>query len=276
MARKNPITGKPMGQISIKPKKTRKIIRSYHELLKKQAVLKQTLQEKGQSERINLEKELQNVQEDLDNKGGLATYQQASIAGQGSNRGGDSSRILVSWLRGQGGHDSISLPNRSSLLEVGCLSIYNACSTENIFDSIERIDLNSQHPLIKRQDFMERPLAKDDGDFFDVISLSLVVNYVPEPQQRGDMLRRTTQFLRTDGLLFLVLPSPCILNSRYFNEQLLFEIMASLGYSLERSKVAKKIFYWLFRKVRNANSRQYPKRLVNDGKVRNNFTIILR
>lgn len=273
MARKNPITGKVIGRVSIKPNRTRKVIRRHHELLKEAASLKHRLGQNNEKERKFLEQELERVQTNIDGNGGLMNYQQASIAGQDTNRGGDSSRMLVSWIKGQ---DSIKLPAKPSLLEVGSLSIYNACSTENIFHFIERIDLNSQHTQIKEQDFMARPLPKNDKELFDVISLSLVVNYVPESVQRGEMLRRSTKFLRSNGFLFLVLPSPCILNSRYFNEQLLLEIMSLLGYSVIRSKLAKKIFYWLFCKIRETSSGSYPKKLVNDGKVRNNFTITLK
>lgn len=273
MAKKSPITGKYIGVPSIKPQNTRKIIRRHHELLKKEATLKQKLAIAANSGLV--QKELEQIKGEIDSNGGIKTYQLASIAGQDSKRGGDSSKILVSWIKGTD-RQPILLPDKATLLEVGSLSVNNACSIgKNLFQFIERIDLNSQHPQIKQQDFMQRPLPSGPDEMFDVISLSLVVNYVPEAMQRGSMLERTTVFLRDNGLLFLVLPSPCILNSRYFNDDLLQQVMASLGYVLERTKVAKKIFYWLFRKVNQPLKRKFPKRLINDGKMRNNFTIIL-
>ncbi len=81
------------------------------------------------------------------------------------------------------------------LLEVGALSVDNACSRSGCFD-VERIDLNSQAPGILQQDFMRRPLPESDADRFDIISLSLVLNYVPHHGERGDMLLRTLDFLR--------------------------------------------------------------------------------
>ena len=39
---------------------------------------------------------------------------------------------------------------------------------------------------------------------WDVISLSLVLNFVPDPQERGQMLRLAHAMLAPDGLLFVV------------------------------------------------------------------------
>jgi hypothetical protein len=47
------------------------------------------------------------------------------------------------------------------------------------------IDLKSNHPQVLEQDFFERPLPIDALDYFDVISCSLVLNFVSEPTQRG-------------------------------------------------------------------------------------------
>lgn len=110
------------------------------------------------------------------------------------------------------------------LLEVGALSVMNACSKSRLFE-IERIDLNSQAEGIKQEDFMARRLPLNEKEQFDIISLSLVLNYVPDAIGRGKMLLRTLEFLNNrqyadEGLqnllpsLFLVLPAPCVMNSR--------------------------------------------------------------
>ena len=72
---------------------------------------------------------------------------------------------------------------------------------------------------------MDRPLPKSMNEAFDILSLSLVLNFVPDPTQRGEMLKRVTQFLRpiAEGqpgnaflpVLFLVLPLPCVNNSNF-------------------------------------------------------------
>lgn len=173
---------------------------------------------------------------------------------------------------------------------MGALSPDNACSKSSMFD-VKRIDLNSRHPSIETQDFMERPLPKDDSERFDTISLSLVLNYVPLPAARGEMLRRTTKFLRDVSLaqddspiselfpsLFLVLPAPCITNSRYLDEDLLVEIMNSLGYTLVCSKLSAKLSYQLWRLMRKELTQVSgleKKKEVNPGKTRNNFAILL-
>ncbi|SPN98323.1 related to UPF0657 nucleolar protein C630.10 [Cephalotrichum gorgonifer] len=225
--------------------------------------------------------------------GGLDRYQQASLLGQSKTRGGDSSKLLLEWLeplisarRGRGGGGSES---RIKMLEVGALSTANACSSSGSFDTV-RIDLNSQGPGILKQDFMERPLPANTGERFDIISLSLVLNFVPDPLGRGEMLRRTTEFLHQLspasppelGLLpslFLVLPSSCVLNSRYCDEARLEEIMTSFGYTKVKSKISHKLVYYLWTldlsSASTAPPRTFPKKEVNPGPKRNNFAIVL-
>ena len=50
------------------------------------------------------------------------------------------------------------------------------------------IDLHSLHPQITEQDFFQRPLPESDEDRFDIISCSLVLNFVDEPTRRGEYL----------------------------------------------------------------------------------------
>jgi hypothetical protein len=76
------------------------------------------------------------------------------------------------------------------MLELGALTPdnYAGCTTwiEN-----SPIDLHSQHPNILEQDFFERPLPSK-GDEMDVISCSLVLNYVSDPEDRGEAVARIT------------------------------------------------------------------------------------
>ena len=222
--------------------------------------------------------------------GGLDRYQQASLLGQSKVRGGDSSAVLLEWLAPFfSTMEKDSSSNRIKMLEVGALSTANACSTSGHFDNV-RIDLNSQEPGILKQDFMERPLPAGASERFDIISLSLVLNFVPDPVGRGDMLRRTTQFLRRplrtspDGeepfpSLFLVLPRSCVLNSRYCTEERLEQIMSSLGYSKVESKTTQKLVYYLWvlgPPAPSAQQEEFPKKELNPGPARNNFAIVLK
>ena len=244
--------------------------------------------------------------------GGLERYQDASLAGQSKERGGDTSGVLVQWLTSACGG-----PSGLSLLEVGALSVENACARSKIFGGgIERIDLNSRHPDIREEDFMDLPLPKGEKEFFDVVSLSLVVNYVGDPESRGNMLARVADFLRSrperkqrvdqikteesDGLpegkhediggkaedifpaLFLVLPAPCVNNSRYLDEERLKAILETLGFSLIRRKLSSKLIYYLWRHAdpegregKGKSNAVFKKQEIRKGKDRNNFAIVL-
>jgi 25S rRNA (adenine2142-N1)-methyltransferase len=259
---------------SLSSKATRNIIRSHHQLLKAR-------------ERAIATQDIALV-ESLDSKiaanGGLESYQLASKTGQSLERGGDSSVVFLEWIqpvlkRLERGNSKQKL----KLLEVGALSTKNACSKHPCID-VTRIDLNSQEPGILQQDFMERPLPDTDEDRFHAISLSLVLNFVPTANKRGEMLRRCCLFL-TSALpalpdfapyLFLVLPAACVSNSRYFNPQRLEEIMKCLGYKRLEEKTTNKLIYQLWEYHPNSSKTlTFRKEELNPGKTRNNFTITL-
>lgn len=268
---------------SLSSQATRTLIRSHHQLNKKLEVAKS----KGKDD------EVEELQKQIEELGGLKSYQQASIQGQSNDRGGDSSVVLMKWLEPTADALSKAEP-KLKLLEVGALSTSNACSKSGHFD-VQRIDLNSQGDGILQQDFMERPLPKSAAEQFDIISLSLVLNYVPDAPGRGEMLKRTCQFLDTRHridrdaavqavfpALFLVLPAPCITNSRYMDEGRLGEIMGSLGYVLlQRKQTAKLVYYlWQLKSLPSegrtkTKTRKFPKKEVNPGAGRNNFSVIV-
>lgn len=285
LARKSSITGRSIRSNDsssggkIRSKHTRQIIRHHHTLIKNRAVFEQQLRNTKDALAISqLRLQIDDITKQLNDNGGLEKYQRASIAGQDPSRGGDSSKMLVEWLKELG-----TSSKQLSLLEVGCLYSKNACTLSGLFEHIERIDLNSQEKnAIKQQDFMERPLPSSDSERFNVISLSLVVNYVATSQGRGDMLKRTVEFLKEQPLssylpaLFLVLPEPCVNNARYFTKDRLTEIMQSLGYKLVRTKVTSRMIYWLWTYEHGTGTdTKFAKVLLNSGKTRNNFTITL-
>lgn len=272
-----PPAAKPIRSISSKA--TRTLIRSHHTLEKAKA---QALAERNTA----LAAALQNQ---INAQGGIEGYQRASLQGQSNDRGGDSSKILMEWLEPVvptlKGYVKDGKPLR--MLEVGALSVNNACSRSILFE-VERIDLNSQAEGILQQDFMERPLPKDVSERFDVISLSLVLNYVPDAVGKGEMLLRTLEFLKrstyTEGLekflpaLFLVLPAPCVTNSRYMDETKLEAIMESLGYVNVRKKLSNKLVYylWMMEAPVAKPTTSFKKVEIKSGKDRNNFAIVLK
>ena len=81
---------------SSKPHTTRTLIRRFHVLLKKQKQL-----QKNASSAANA-KALQDVEQGIEQLGGLAAYQRMSSIGQGTDRGGGSEKVLIKWLVGRG------------------------------------------------------------------------------------------------------------------------------------------------------------------------------
>ena len=232
--------------------------------------------------------------------GGLATYQLASTLGQSRLRGGDTSTVLVEWLdlkneAHSGSHGGLGLGNGEAvrILEVGALSTRNALNIPGV-TKVRRIDLRSQEPGIEKCDFMELPVDVqwEGGVGYDVVSLSLVINYVGDPRQRGRMLERVRRFLKQsvrDGrevsgdmallpALFLVLPLSCVVNSRYLTETRLIEIMEFLGFAQVRVKRSAKLYYslWTFTEDYEENPEKvFRKEELRSGKDRNNFCIVL-
>ncbi|KAL3427099.1 nucleolus protein [Phlyctema vagabunda] len=269
-----PPTAKPHRSISSKA--TRTLIRTHHTLEKRKA---KAIADGDVATAAA-------VSQQIEKQGGIESYQRASLTGQRNERGGDSSKILMDWLLPiQPKLKEISEKgNQFRMLEVGALSITNACSRSRLFE-VERIDLNSQGEGIKQQDFMERPIPKDASEQFSIISLSLVLNYVPDAIGKGQMLLRTLKFLQKsapEGLeeffpsLFLVLPAPCVSNSRYMDEKKLESIMESLGYAMVKKKLSNKLVYYLWRMHAEVKPTSFKKIEIRTGKDRNNFSIVLK
>ncbi|KAI9147929.1 25S rRNA adenine-N(1) methyltransferase [Paramyrothecium foliicola] len=257
-------------------KASRTLINNHHQLEKKR---KQAIARNDQVAEAAISQELAKL-------GGLDHYQQASLQGQSIDRGGDTSKILLEWLPLT---VLKQLEHPLRMLEVGALSTRNACSTSGVFDMVH-IDLNSQEPGIQQQDFMERPIPTKDLEKFDMISLSLVLNFVPDAIGRGEMLRRTLSFLKLENevapalsapllpCLFVVLPRSCVDNSRYFTDARFEQIMTMLGYIKLRNKKTQKLDYTLWRResVQSTGNVQCSKKEINPGRTRNNFSVILK
>jgi len=266
---------------SLSSKATRTVIRTHHTLEKRRA----TALANGDGDAVT------ELSRQINARGGLQTYQSASLTGQGGDRGGDSSRILMDWIEPILPAVKSTKEAETSLrmLEIGALSASNACSQSGLF-KMERIDLHSQAKEIMQQDFMERPIPTDDLGKFDIISLSLVLNFVPDPVGRGLMLEHTLKFLRdpvsyeTKGSiaeffpsLFLVLPASCVTNSRYMDEAKLEAMMESLGYLKVEKKLSSKLAYYLWRvptSSRRKRRASFKKIELRSGKTRNNFSIV--
>jgi 25S rRNA (adenine2142-N1)-methyltransferase len=78
------------------------------------------------------------------------------------------------------------------LLEVGALTPdnYKACSS---WVDATPIDLRSRHPSILEQDFLLLD-ETENCEKWDSISLSLVLNFVPDPRDRGIPQQRSNTY----------------------------------------------------------------------------------
>jgi 25S rRNA (adenine2142-N1)-methyltransferase len=69
------------------------------------------------------------------------------------------------------------------VLEVGALKPDNYASCSSWMD-VTPIDLHSRHPSILEQDFLSMD-EDENKEKWDLVCLSLVVNFVPDPKDRG-------------------------------------------------------------------------------------------
>ncbi|KAJ7074332.1 putative methyltransferase-domain-containing protein [Mycena amicta] len=263
--RKIPVTTQT-SMSSSKPESSRKIIRRYHVLLKKHTALESRPTRDAQA--------LQEVQAQMDEMGGLESYQRMSAIGQGNDRGGGSEKIAISWFK-----EVLKPPLNPvrRLLEVGALKPDNYQSCRSWIETTP-IDLHSRHPDILEQDFLLMD-ETDNHEHWDAISLSLVLNFVPEAKDRGRMLRLAHQFIVPGGLLFLALPLPCVMNSRYLTAEHLTALMQAVGFCQmkERWKPGGKMIYLLYSKGGSGSTVTEPftrKNVLRTGN-RNNFAILL-
>lgn len=268
---------------SSRPAATRTVIRRFHVLIKRQTQLEKAIQ-RGDAvvDGVEPRAALRDVGREIEELGGLGAYQRMSSIGQGNDRGGGSEKVLIEWLKELGVHRTTRESKKKlQLLEVGALSPDNYESCSNWIENTP-IDLRSRHQSIREQDFLLMD-EDENREKWDIISLSLVLNFAPDAQDRGRMLRLAHSMLRQDGLLFLALPLPCILNSRYLTPEHLDGLLHTIGLSIIKSrwKEGGKMAYWLLRKsammaprAANSTTPYHRKTELRKGK-RNNFAILL-
>jgi len=260
-SRKVPITKTTPTDPSTSSSNTRSVIRRFHVLLKTRSRAKHD------------PKKLAEIDAEIEQLGGLDAYQQMSKLGQRADRGGGTEKVFIDWLK----HLGLRGQSKLKLLEVGALKPDNYHFCLSWIDNTP-IDLHSQHPDILEQDFLEMS-ENENSSKWDLISLSLVLNFVPGTEDRGRMLRLSHTMLKPNGLLFLALPLPCVQNSRYLTLEHLNSLMRHAGFDQveERWKVDGKMAYWLYRKTEPAvSSGLFDKKVVmRSGKHRNNFAITL-
>ena len=184
-------------------------------------------------------------------------------------------RPILVMLHGQ---PPLFIPAASSrrlprLLDVGSLG--NPYQSYSHLLDLLPIDLNPQHPSVRRMDFFD--LASHTyARSFDCVVLSLVLNFVPLPTLRGRMLRRSAAMLRLGGWLYCMLPAACVNNCRWLDEAVLRELMARCGLRVTELHYSRKIvLVEATTDVDAADAGEWKSGLVRRGEQYNNFSIAL-
>lgn len=213
------------------------------------------------------------LERQLDELGGIERYQRASVKGE-DLRSTNTSKWLLKKLATLGRQPPAG--EQLVLLDVGALRVNYA--RVGWIDA-DPIDLNAQASGITQVDFFDySPRHRPGRRPYDVVSLSLVVNFVPDPKRRGEMLRRCCGLLKPSGTLFVVLPRACVENSRYVTDESIREVFAALGLTVLLQHTSAKLAYYVL-SLEHADQHRAPdrapfkRRLLRAGGARNNFSI---
>ncbi|GAA5989041.1 hypothetical protein JCM5350_003637 [Sporobolomyces pararoseus] len=279
------------------------LIREFHALEKRLKAPQTTEQEKL---------EIKKRQEEL---GGLETYQKASLHGADKKRGGETSKWLIKQLK----QFKVGLDNTNTdkgkekekekveptiledgtkvwpkpkqrrklkLLDVGAIA-GTAYASEAWIDTTS-IDLNPQAPHVIKSNFFDFPIptpSTSEDELFDVVSLSLVMNFEGSLINRGHFLLHAHSYLKLEspGYLYLVLPLPCLTNSRYLTHQHLRSIFTSTNWEVVAHHDSNKLTHWFLKEInkdkggRRGDGKIWKREELRKGVTpRNNFCIVVK
>lgn len=170
--------------------------------------------------------------ENLLTSGLIDAYQQASLYG---TKHFNSSKWLIKQL-GKVKEKPILL------LDVGALQpVYHPY--KQWIDAIY-IDLHPRHPAVRQADLLSFECIKP----FDVVCLSLVINFVGCPKQRFQIIQKARTLLKPDsGLAYIVLPKAVIFNSRRFSLEYFQRLLAYIGFETVVSHHSNKLSFFLLK-----------------------------
>lgn len=212
------------------------------------------------------------IEQQLEALGGIEAYQQASLLGEQHHAGFDASQWVTADLKRCRGPPS---SGKIQLLDVG--AIVNHYSKHRSWIDCQALDLNSMDPEVVKMDFFD--FAPHCDAVFDVVVLSLVINFVGSPSKKGLMLVLCEKLVKLGGFLYVVLPVACIQNSRYLKHSLFIKIMRTVGFVLETHKVSRKLAMYVFRRsdapTERLPPRSFSKCLCRNGTNRNNFCVVV-
>ncbi len=165
-------------------------------------------------------------------------------------------------------------PLKLRVLDVGALT--NHYQLHSSWLDVTAIDLNPRHPSVQKMDFFYLPFATLEQRFQAVV-LSLVLNFVGDKRKRGLMLKHAYNVLLPGGLLFIIIPSACVNNSRYITHALFVEILEGIGFVHKEHSMSNKLAFYVFERplVDRPHSFSFKPRVVQHGTTRNNFSLIV-
>ncbi|POY74271.1 hypothetical protein BMF94_2709 [Rhodotorula taiwanensis] len=239
--------------------------------------------------------------------GGLETYQAASVHGGDKARGGESSKWLVKQIKelkiglSQADQDKKKKEQQAAvqpkilkdgtkvwptverkklrLLDVGAIA--GTAYAGYPWISTTSIDLNPQSDSVLAYNFFDFPVPEQPEDKYDIVALSLVMNYEGSLVNRGHMLLHAHSYLTPHGYLYLVLPLPCLTNSRYLSHARLTSILESTGWTVQRQHDSAKLTYWLVKRSgetgqgEDRDGKEWKREGVRKGAQRNNFCVVV-
>lgn len=178
----------------------------------------------------------------MEQNGGVDYYQEASII---STTHFKTSRWVVRSLQEQPLNRKPTVKGgKLYTLEVGAI---NTQLQQCPWLRVRAIDLNSQDRLIEKQDMLTLP--ETTFGKFDVVLSSMVINCVPCPYRRFEMLARLALHIKADGVLFIILPTRCVesplLGAEHFSNLLL---AMGLRDAVARRNTPKLTFFTLVRR----------------------------
>ncbi|KAF0692957.1 Aste57867_16003 [Aphanomyces stellatus] len=208
---------------------------------------------------------IQELEQRLKEMGGREAYQDASILSTSLHK---TSRWVFQLLTKFELRPGKKMPPLD-VLEVGAINTQLVvCPWLNVL----AIDLISRNPKIQQIDFFDLDLSKR----FTVVVSSMVINCVPTPEKRGEMLERTWTHLTDGGHFFLMLPLLCLTNSNFMTTEHFESILHHVGFSIREKKETPKIaFYCLQKQTKPAAAATFTQKTIRPGPKRNDFSVVL-
>ncbi|CAM9372594.1 unnamed protein product, partial [Ectocarpus fasciculatus] len=194
----------PIGGRAIKSRRIARIVTSsFHDITRSLKIAEEELAAANEVTRSDLARRVTELKSELTQMGGRHKYQEASII---STKHHQTSKWMIQSIKTLRPDYKDRGEHKLALLEVGAI---NNQLLRCPWLNVRAVDLNSQHPYIEEIDYFD--VTPDP--IYDFIVASMVVNCVPEPSRRAEMLSRFCSHLKPrslteplGGVLFLVLP----------------------------------------------------------------------